>query len=783
MNAPRDYPREVSELLEKFRRGIRRYVLLRGSALVVVIVCLSVWATFTIDRGYFQVDRSDLPLWLRGVLLATSCGAVLAALLNFVVFRVWRDFSARSLATVLERQFPNLESRLLTVVELAEDSASAEGLSGEMYARTAGELRRLLEGLPWKNAFDWRPLRQASTLAVVSVMSIGILGGMFPENFRLWFERDVLLREVSWPRETRYQMWAKLPGQERLIELREGRLYHPRGGDLALLVQIEKGSRVPDRVELRFQEAQGGARNRGFFTRQGEDKFLYTLTGVSQDLLFQVRAGDAERHWSRVEVVDPPRIERMDYVPEYPAYTKLAPEGGRPEGQPVIDSTVSLPIGTVLKLSGYCNKPMVRVEIETDRFAVRLEKGKGTISVFDANSSEVRGEEVTIADAGEWLAGDGSGFQLPLQMAAGGVSAGIAKGSGGNSLIPINGAEALRISLEDEQGIRTSEPMRLNLRGVEDEAPRVMTMLYGVGASITRKAMIPVQGKVTDDYGVEEGYFEYQIDGNADVKKGTLQSPPGGEREFSLSRQGDQAWEILDVRPLELKEGQKLAVGLTAADGDTLGGPHRTTGERYQFQIVSDEGLLSLLHARELNLRQRFEQIMAELGRLRADLATLQQGPAEGGDRTNEKGIVSRNLLGLRKNHNESMSVEQGFGEILRETLNNRIETTQSLERLELRLIRPLHALNADDYNEADQDLGELQVLMENGGSPAAPAGAIVGRLERMLAKMETILKEMRRLETYGELVEMLKSIKTEQEELRRQTERERKRQAIEGLK
>ncbi|MCA9097039.1 MAG: hypothetical protein KDA36_01590 [Planctomycetaceae bacterium] len=779
MSRERNYPREVDDLLTNLRRGIRQYVLLRGLGGVLSVCCLAVWGTFLLDWGYFQLERADLPRGVRAAILVATVSGICVALFQFVLSRLWREFSPRSLAAVLERTFPELDSRLLTIVELVNDPGTSQGLSKEMYERTTLELRQTMADLPWKNVFDWRPFRKTLTRMFLLMLATAGLATVAPAEMKLWVRRDVFLQHAPWPRQTRYQLSARVPPQERPMEFHDGTLFHPRGGDLSLLIQIEEGAVVPNRIEFRSKETVSGIRNRGYFTRQGENRFLYTLTGISQDLTFQIRAGDAEREWYRVVLVDPPRIDRMEYLPKYPDYTRLNREETAREPQPVLDSTLELPLGTKLTLNAICNKPMTRVSIATERFEVEIDQKVASISYFDAETSGSRGERIPIPNGEKWLSEKGRRFQLPLVMSRPGVTK-----SAELNAIDIAGTEMLKISLEDDHGIQTGQPIRLTLMGIEDESPRVVTMLSGIGSSITRKAMIPIRGKITDDYGVEAAYFEYQIDGKQEEKRSDLKQPPTGEQEHLIAREPNQSWEVFDALPLDLKIGQKLGVGITALDGDTLSGPHRTTGERYQFEVVTDEALLSILHGRELNLRQRFEQIMAELKRLRGDLQTVSTKPGEDPqDEIHRKGIVSRNLLGLRKNHNESMSVEQGFEEIRRETLNNRIETTQSLERLENKLIRPLHSLNETDYNEVDQDLGELQVKLETGTAIEESLPRITGRIDQMLAKMESILKEMRRLETYGELVEMLKSIKLEQEELKRLTERERKRQAIEGLK
>ena len=72
--------------------------------------------------------------------------------------------------------------------------------------------------------------------------------------------------------------------------------------------------------------------------------------------------------------------------------------------------------------------------------------------------------------------------------------------------------------------------------------------------------------------------------------------------------------------PLDLSIRQKLIVALWAQDGDDRNGPHETRGEKYEFTIVPVEELLSILFAKELNLRKRFEQVISEVKDTKKDL-------------------------------------------------------------------------------------------------------------------------------------------------------------------
>ncbi len=93
----------------------------------------------------------------------------------------------------------------------------------------------------------------------------------------------------------------------------------------------------------------------------------------------------------------------------------------------------------------------------------------------------------------------------------------------------------------------------------------------------------------------------------------TARSPPAGNAPEGLTITEFPVAGKYEVLTLELTLGQKLTLAVTAADGDTLTGPHERSTEKFVFTIVSNDELLALVAAKELNLRRRFEQILDEV--------------------------------------------------------------------------------------------------------------------------------------------------------------------------
>ncbi|HVJ69388.1 MAG TPA: hypothetical protein VM510_15500, partial [Caulifigura sp.] len=340
----------------------------------------------------------------------------------------------------------------------------------------------------------------------------------------------------------------------------------------------------------------------------------------------------------------------------------------------------------------------------------------------------------------------------------------------------------------------STEPTSLTISGVPDLDPVVDVRLFGVSNVITRLADLPVKGRITDDYGVRKAQFGYEIlpdpaaaaEGDGQKSKGVAFSPlklqPANQREFPLGTDG--AGERFSLTPLELKDGQRLQIAVYAEDGDNLNGPHKSRGEVFTLRVVPGEELLSRLYEKELNLRQRFEQIIAETKRVRDDLKQHEDRAAEwaeakkGSDQDKITSLYNaidasarRSLHQVRTNQTESQAIEVAFGEIRDEMVNNRVDTPDLLERIERGVIAPLHGINERDYPELNDLLSLFALSTERSEDPSAKIPPAREAVERLIVRMEKVLSEMQRRGNVNEIIQQLQNIIERQQKLRDATE------------
>ncbi len=805
-------PPELTDLLARLRARIQRYVLLEGTASVVVVLGILFWLSLGLDWSYFRLQRAELPRWIRFVVEVAGICTCLALFVGWVAVRFWRHFRQRALAMVLERRFPELNDRLITAIELGSEQAGVRPqLTEAMLQRTIEEVREASTHLDLTSVFDKRPLLRAGISASCLLVSVLAFAICFTDVFGLWFRRNVLLANEGWQRETAMQLVVLAEPGERVVEFKDRVYKHPRGSDLTLQGTVLPNKKVPEQVQLRYSMTDGSTRGRAYLSKLGETQFKHTLTGLLNSLDCYLIAGDAERTLYHIEVVEPPRIDQIVLDSMYPAYTgwNEVPEGGGPPRRtpkPVQGTQLSLPAGTDFLLRADANKPLVGVRIQTAAYDLEFSREVARLTLFQQDG-QTRGGTFVIKTSEAWLDAGGKTFSVPFLMAGPKDQSAISET--GEVLLPLRlpPDAQIKIFLSDIDDIRSAEPARLTINSIADEPPRIDTQLRGIGSVITRKAVIPVTGSISDDYGVADARFDYRLD-SADAQPRTFPVQPKGVKKFSLAQSTNQPWLRFDVQPLELKIGQKLSLMVIAADADNLHGPHFAQGEKYNFSIVSDEELLSQLYARELNLRQRFEQILTEVVRTQTDLTVARKSvvdlsdqrrkpPATKGDQKSAQQqaqqievldqttttAAERGLYGIRKNHNETLAIGQSLSDIREEMVNNGVDTPDSLERMDAKLIRPLNGINQLDFPDVDQRLGLFRLALQEQTDPLNRLDESLSALDRLKRKLQQVLVEMRTLETYKELVEILKDIKIREVDLKKRTETENKRSIINKLK
>lgn len=742
----------IAALLATVRRRIRRYLWAEGLAAIAAALIAAFWLTLVFDWFF------EPPAAVRVLVLAGVGGAVLWIGHHLLVDRLRVRLANRSLALLIERRYPWFDDSLLTAVEYTDIPRPASPYERQMVASAVEQAIGRIEGVDPDEIFNPAPL--ARNVLLAAALGIGAIGyALFePRAVETWARRMLTLSNELWPRYTR----LVIDGFE------HGSIKVARGSDVELIVKADMSKVVPRTVRVQYRTDEG-LRGRATMIQRGKaipgrdqfQQFSYSFEGILTPITFDVVGGDDRRGNLRIEVVDSPAITGMTLRCRYPAYMH------REERAIPVTGAMRIPQGTGISVDFTTNKDMLEVEISDSASGGSLQPAGQS-----PQSASIR------------VTGDVPPRQFHYEIGR------------------LDGDRTLLITLLDTDRIRNREPNRLAVSAVADETPQIDVRLRGIGSAITPQAQLPVIGEMKDDYGIARTWFELAVDGQAPHRQ-ELSRPPRENTELAVD-------EAFDVRPRGLNPGQKVTLAVKAEDTFALSeAPQQGTSSVFALDIVTADELRSMLESRELNLRRRFEQLISEVGETRDGLARLEpgaedaaepaaddenlpdnqqdeatdptgagsEGAAKGADRRLARARlrVEQALQNSRKNADETLGVAVAFEDIHDELVNNRVDTEELKSRLKQGIAEPLRRIAGTGFGELETRLAALQNNLAEPAERAARLAAARQQADSILFEMQQVLSKMIELETFNEVVDLLRSIIDSQQGLNAKTKESRK--------
>ncbi|MDX1944016.1 MAG: hypothetical protein SFU86_01310 [Pirellulaceae bacterium] len=789
---PSPYPQS---LLAGLRWRIRLYIWLEGLALAVIWLGLTFWFSLGLDYLPVLVGASEMPAVARGILLLIT-GAMLAWILyRYILSRTFVALADRSMALLLERKFAGFRDSLVTAVELSNSPEHANPFSRDLLYQTTDQAFAAAGDVRYGAVMNYARLLLLLAGAAGFAFSIGLFGGANLPAFTTAASRLYLLSSDPWPRSAHIEivgievLRTAAPGQEAprsiTVPFEKGVVKVAKGSNVQLKVRADlapKAKAVPQQcsVHYRAKAADGSRGDRGTvvmssFRDTSEHRNFWfdnkPFKGILSTLEFDVVGYDHRLSGYKLQVVDSPAVVETLMDLSYPPYmVDEATSNYLPvRDQAYLPAGTFIPLGTDVTLKFRASKPLRRAEI------LATDTGERT----EIDLSSVQG------DARERFT-----FRIPALAAS----------------------RTLEISLLDADNVTTERPYRVFLTGIEDQPPLIEVRLKGIGSAVTPDVLIPVLGKVGDDYAVAKTWFEVQVGESA-----SRQLPVTLGQAGAVEAQIDFRQQRGEKDGLFIKPGDRLTLSIQASDKfDLSGGPHTGLGDKYELDVVTPEELLAQLEVKEGAMRRRFEQILDELVQMRDSLlrvkASLVPGAASsdpedlrGDDDADGKPLspevkaqreaelrllrVQRALQQSQKSLQEVQGVAAGFLDIRAELINNRLDTEDRKNRLKDQIADPLNKTCAEEFPILDQRLAALETQLTSLAAAAGKeavatlADESIDQANVVLAQLEEVLAKMQDLETYNELLEIVRDLLKDQEKLIERTQQERKRQTLEELK
>jgi hypothetical protein len=772
-----ELPPALRRVLDHVRRLIRAYVWIEGLALVVVLLGIAFWLGMAFD-WLFEPSPG-----VRRFALFGLAAAGLYVVYRYLLRRVFVPISDASAALLLERRFPTLCEHLLTSI----DAASAERASTfhpELVSQTQRAAVEAVAKIQPQEVLNRKPLTRAVMAAGLLMASIVVFALLARDTFGFWLDRIALSGE-PWPRRVSLEVVGFPPDAQ-------GRRVHKlaQDDDFELLVHARTaGYEIPDEVEIRFHLADG-RRGRDTMIRvgaavPGRDEFQlfrYEFKRVAGDMQFDVVGGDARVRDLALRVVERPELYAIELECVYPGYLQ------RESRRLPVTGGMRIPEGTQIVLHASATKPLTTATIH----AAQLDR-EVVVDFKDQPQKELRWEYGTLSDD-----------------------------------------DVLLVSVTDTDDVKSREPYRVSLAVVRDEVPQVVVRLDGIGSAITADAILPMLGKISDDYGLDRVWFEYAIDGKTALSR-LLGHQPFGEPELTELEPFDTR--TIDPntgeRALVLHSGQRLTLSLKAADrfnlspASTADPPqsghidspplHAGSSPQFTLEVVTMPELLALLERRELQLRQQYEAIYEKLTDTRNLLARVEfdESPSTTTDGASDppagtapaeslaqpgnasataeltagaaqRALARRRLrvAGAEQNvvqaADEVAGVAEAFDDLHDQLTNNRIDNPDLKSRLREQIAQPLHRIGEERMPQLASRLKLVEEHLEDADGQPELARALA-LADEILVEMREVLDRMLELETYNEVVAQLRGIISGQQEINRQT-KQRQRERLRDL-
>ncbi len=801
-NSAYSIPPSIGQKLVDLRGLISRFVVSQSLIILAIWFLAAFWTFGLLDYVPAKLGAAESPQAVRVVMLLLL-GTVSLYLLYRFLWQRWKvRWSDSSLALLIENKHPEFQSALVTTVQAARPTAMVQtsieehplrpGLLGLARDRAS----ELIESVDVNALVRFRPLQIQLVVLGVLLGSSCIVALVQPGWTFHWAKRFFALSDIPWPRSTELGVdgiemdvptfTGRNTRQRYLVPFRDGVASVPKGQACQLKTWAKLSGKIVPEVCTVYYRDTAGNRGRANMRRLTADKqqqpFVLDgppLESVNDSLWLSVTGGDARISDLKLRSVEAPLVTELQINVTYPEYLQRSTKTTWGNETIPYRTGMRLPQGSELELLLKTNKSVERCDF---------------VIVRAGDSAEKSQPEQTMA-----ISEKQSAFQMPL-------------GS-------LDGNLLLEMRLWGEDGICSSRVQQFVISAINDQPPQVDLVLQGIGTSITENAMLPMVGKIKDDYDVKDAWVETVLDANPLLKTPLSIQPDGkavNQLDLKVMRDGGQ---------LDAKVGSTLGLNVAAEDYLNLRNePHVGRASPIQLAVVTPEQLRILLERRELAMRARLEQIIGELSQMRDLLVNMQRAskdtlPAiekekdrgaatdaaaptdasaemdaaeaeENSPARRERMQMLRSQQAesqMTKSEGELRGVEREISQINQELINNRIDSIDKRSRLEDKIRKPL--LDVLDVAWAPMAT-DIRTIEKNFSKPTKSDASLsellpssIAKSNQIIASLTAILNDMIDIQDFNEVLDMVRGMIEDQSKVLEKTKQEQKKQILDMIK
>jgi len=346
-----------SKILEFINRGRKALMLvssLSGAMLALAMILIASVVMILVNGVFYFETGARSGMFFAWLIIAVG------GLIAFVFAPIFRAPKPRRIAVEIEKEYPQLETRLVSAFDLMAIDAEKLGYSSEIISAAVMDTGDKISGLNPGKIAPYRKLREKSAwLAFSLLLMVGVLAA-FPATFQEGLKRSANpFRHI--PRQSQTNLKVT-PGDTQVTKY----------GNLE--IEIEASGKIPETITVyRIFDHNSERGFKAVADEESERRWSFNFEDVKRDFSYYVIGGDYTSRVFDVQVVNRPRIVSLRLTLNYPGYTGLPSQAFDSN-----DGVVDAPYGTY-------------VTVET-KFSSEIESGELVFSDTTETPMKIDGE-------------------------------------------------------------------------------------------------------------------------------------------------------------------------------------------------------------------------------------------------------------------------------------------------------------------------------------------------------------------------------------------------------
>ncbi|MGI5870015.1 MAG: hypothetical protein ACOX9C_11300 [Kiritimatiellia bacterium] len=368
-------PPDIERKLRQAVRRIRSIVWLRGLLAVVAAAAIAILAIMAVDAMVMIYTSS-----IRWAMWGCGVAAVCATAIHMLARPLSKPFTPVRIAAMIERNRPEIEERLSTVVALLSNPETmAEGSSQLLEVLTDDAVRDVKDVSP-RREFTMRTVKPKFIAAAAALGVIALLFAIWPKSMSRLVLRAVL------PSAQVDNLYADN------LSVSPGDAYVLEGAPLPFELAIKGG--YPQQAYLRMLPAGADSetveRMRQTSSEKGEGEeiryYRHFIAEVPGSFRYRVACGSALTRFYSITAVPVPAYTNLVVTCEPPAYTGQGAQTN-PEGVMAVEAVAGSRIGIGIKTK----RPLSSALILSDGEREGVPAADGTVEWSFELSEETAG--------------------------------------------------------------------------------------------------------------------------------------------------------------------------------------------------------------------------------------------------------------------------------------------------------------------------------------------------------------------------------------------------------